>query len=312
MNGAMNGAMTGTAPTPLVRPNARPWLTRRVLDRVLSKLYAGDWPGRLWARMPAASRVERVHRELALLPAGLDPIRLAFVSDLHFGPTTPPPALDRAFSLLHEARPDVLVLGGDYVFLHATHRKLVALEDRVRSVPARLKVAVLGNHDLWTDYTDIEAALVRAGVQLLTNTACKLPGTGGRVALLGLDEPAFGCPDTEAALTACGDAEVRLAVCHTTDAVPWLKDRGVSLLMAGHTHGGHLALPWGPLYVPGRFGRRYPHGWHRVDELELFVSRGVGAVMAPPRSWAPPDVAVLDLVAVPAGVSTTEACPTGP
>jgi predicted MPP superfamily phosphohydrolase len=266
------------------------------MEGVLSRVYAGDWPGRVWSRMPGAARVERVHRELALLPAGVQRLRMVFASDLHFGPTTPPPAIERAFQLMHEARPDVLVLGGDYLFLEATDRKLAALRERVSSVPAALKVAVLGNHDLWTDSARIEDALLAAGVTLLTNTACALPGTDGRVALLGLDDPGYGAPDTEAALSACGDAEVRLAVCHTTDAVPWLRDRGVSLLLSGHTHGGQIAAPWGPLYVPGRYGRRYPHGWHRVQELEVFVSRGVGAVIAPPRSWAPPDVAVLDLL----------------
>lgn len=292
--------MSGNAPAgqPFLRPNARPRLARRLMEGVLSRAYARDWPGRLWGLLPMAARVDRVHRELALLPAGTASVRLAFASDLHFGPTTPPPAIERAFALLHEAQPDVLVLGGDYLFLEATGRKLADLQERVAAVPAALKVAVLGNHDLWTDYTRIEQALLRAGVTLLTNTACALPGSDGRVALLGLDDPRYGAPDTEAALAACGDAEVRLAVCHTTDAVPWLRERGVSLLLCGHTHGGHLAAPWGPLYVPGRYGRRFPHGWHQVDQLEVFVSRGVGAVMAPPRSWAPPDIAVLDLLPV--------------
>ena len=54
--------------------------------------------------------------------------------------------------------------------------------------------------------------------------------------------------------------------------------RGVRFLMCGHTHGGHLALPGGrPIVMPSPMGRLYPWGFHDVNGMELFVSRGVGA-----------------------------------
>jgi predicted MPP superfamily phosphohydrolase len=43
-------------------------------------------------------------------------------------------------------------------------------------------------------------------------------------------------------------------------------------------------------------GRLYPWGFHDVDGLQLFVSRGVGGSLVPFRTWAPPDVAVFDFV----------------
>ena len=67
--------------------------------------------------------------------------------------------------------------------------------------------------------------------------------------------------------------------------------------MCGHTHGGQLALPGHrPILVPGPLSRDYPHGWHQVEDLRLFVSRGLGGVEVPTRAWAPPDVLILDLV----------------
>ena len=233
-------------------------------------------------------------------PAGAGPValRIAFASDLHLGPTTSSRTLDTAFELLTAARPDLLALGGDYVFLRAKPPMTRELSRRLAAVPARCRAAVLGNHDLWTDHRLIEQALREAGVRVLVNQALRLPPPHQAVALLGIDEPWTGHEDVAAACAQAGDAALRIALCHSPDVLPALQGRDVSLLLCGHTHGGQLALPGGhPLWVPGGVGARYPHGVHRVGGLTLVVSRGVGGIEIPLRCWAPPDVVLVDLVA---------------
>ena len=129
------------------------------------------------------------HHELKLLPEGSPRLRIAFLSDLHVGPTTHPATLDRAFEEVARSKPDVLVLGGDYVFLGATEPRVRELEERIAAVPVPLKLGVLGNHDVWAECERIERALRRAGVRLLTNSAVTLPEPHGRIAILGLDDP---------------------------------------------------------------------------------------------------------------------------
>jgi predicted MPP superfamily phosphohydrolase len=255
--------------------------------------YAGDWPGRVWGALGPAAAVDRLDHRLPLPGRDRPPLRLAFASDLHLGPTTSARTLDRAFALLAEARPDVLVLGGDYVFLDATPARARELEARVAAVPARTKIAVLGNHDLWTHHPLLEQALAAAGARVLVNDAVRLPPPHDDIAVLGLDDPMTGRPDPEAALHASGDAPYKLAVCHSPDGVPFLAGTGVRLLLTGHTHGGHVALPGPrPILVPGRMGKQVPFGLHRVGDLTLFVSRGLGGVEVPVRTFARPDVAI--------------------
>src|SRR5207249_748297 len=103
------------------------------------------------------------------------PLRIAFVSDIHIGPTTPTETIANAFTLLRNARPDVLVLGGDYVYGDVTDEAAAELERWAGSIAAPLKLAVLGNHDLWTDHGRLERALERAGVRMLINDAVRLP-----------------------------------------------------------------------------------------------------------------------------------------
>lgn len=270
---------------------------RGLVESVLRVAYAGSWPARLWAMTPHAGRVARVEHTYAVGRGGRPPLRVAFASDLHLGPTTSPRTLDRAFELLREARPDVLVLGGDYVFLEATPAVARELGRRVRSVPAAVKVAVMGNHDLWTHHGLIEEALADAGVRVLVNDAVRLPPPHDDVAIVGIDDPWTGSPDAPKALAAAGDAAVRVVACHAPDAVPMLDGAGEALLLCGHTHGGHVALPGPrPLVIPGPCGWRWPWGLHRTGDVTLFVSRGVGGIEVPFRAYAPPDVALVQVV----------------
>ncbi len=260
--------------------------------------YRRSWPARLWGLVPGVTRVTRIDHHLTLDPQrGLRaPLRLAFVSDLHIGPTTPRATLDAAFDLLRRAMPDVLVLGGDYVFLDATRAHADELRDRVASIPARTKVAVMGNHDLWTDHGLLEDALAEAGATVLVNDAIRLPELHDEVAILGLDDPWTGQPNGAKAIAACGDAPLRIAVCHSPEGVPFFRGGGVSLLLSGHTHGGQIALPGPrPIIVPGPLSKRWPFGRHEAEGLTLFVSRGVGTGELPIRAFAPPDIAIFTL-----------------
>lgn len=273
-------------------------LRRAVLEKVARVVFRGGWPGRAWGSIPGRAAVDVIEHRLAILPPRPDrdrPLRIAFASDFHIGPLTSPAVLDNAFALLAGMRPDVLILGGDYVYLDATPTMARELEERVAAVPATVKLAVMGNHDLWTRHDLIEGALERAGATVLVNQSVHLPAPFDDIAFVGLDDPWTGRPDPERALQGAAGAAIKLAVAHSPEAVPILRGRGLSLLLCGHTHGGQIALPSGPIVVHGKHGRRYPAGLFDVGDLLFFVSRGLGAVELPFRAYARPDVSLFTL-----------------
>ncbi len=277
---------------------------RGVIESSLRVAYRGDWPAALWKRIPGACRVRCVRHTVGILPPGASPLRLGFVSDIHIGPTTPRELLEAAFLRLASENLDVLLLGGDYVFLDATEEKAELLASLVRRVPAARKFAVLGNHDLWTHHVILEKALLRAKVELLTNASALLEPTHGAVAVVGLDEPWTGRMDWSRALRDVGEPTAMVVLCHSPEGLPSavqtiqaLPGAPRGLYVCGHTHGGHIASPWGPIIVPGRVGKRYPHGAHDIAPFFVHVSRGVGGIELPIRAYASPEVAVFDLVA---------------
>lgn len=266
--------------------------------------YAGDWPARLWGRVPWACRPRVVHLYVPLLPPGSTRLRLGLATDLHIGPTTPPALLEAAFDALDGAKLDVLLLAGDFVFLDMTKQKAETLSRLVSRVRASRKLAVLGNHDLWTEHDLLEGALREAGAHVLVNDGARAD-SDGRVVVAGLDDPWTGEPDARRAFHAAGAASADLAVvlCHSPDGLPFAGAARTELLpevpclyLCGHTHGGHASTPWGPVIVPGTYGKRYPFGEHEYEGMRLFVSRGLGATELPVRTYAPPEVVVIDLV----------------
>src|SRR6476469_3152788 len=93
---------------------------RGLIESSLRLAYRGGWPARLWGLYPPSGQVRCVQHRLSILPPSATQLRIGFASDLHIGPTTPIKVLEAAFERLAQAELDVLLLGGDYVFLDAT------------------------------------------------------------------------------------------------------------------------------------------------------------------------------------------------
>jgi len=238
-------------------------------------------------------RVTR-HRMAAAL-GGDRPLRVAFASDFHAGPTTATAVLRDTAAKLRELAPDLLVLGGDFVSLEARYAE--ALAELLDTVPAPLgRFGVLGNHDHWAGGARVEAILASAGIAMLTNRAVHLPPPFDQVSVVGLDDHLSGHPD---APTAFRDARpIRLVLMHQPSALLDLGNAPFRLAMAGHTHGGQIVLPggWRPVLPQGGLSRLYPGGYYELGPgRALLVSRGVGCTSLPVRINAPPEVHLIEL-----------------
>jgi uncharacterized protein len=269
---------------------------RKVLERLIGIAYVGEWPAALAEHWPGPTVVREI-RHARTLPAGEGPrCRVAFVSDLHLGPTTPTRIVARAAAIVRAARPDVLLLGGDYLFLDATPARLERLATAMAAMQCPVMLGVLGNHDLWTDDAAIVRTLERAGVRVLVNEAVRLPAPWSDVDVVGLDDPWSGVCDGQAGFARGDGAAFRIVLCHAPDGLLEAGRHPFDLYLCGHTHGGHVATPWGPIVLPrGRLCRLFPGGFATFEAKEVFVSRGVGHIGIPFRTFAEPDVLILDL-----------------
>ena len=270
-----------------------PW--NRLSEGLQALLTPTDWPAALVERFGGTAAVRLRAHAVALSGASAPGValRVAFASDLHAGPYTSAAALRQAAEALAAAAPDVLLLGGDYVAVRASYvDRLVPL---LAEIPAPLgRFAVLGNHDHWAGSGHIVDALERGGIEVLVNRSVRLPAPFEAVHVCGLDDHLSGFPDAEAALADA--AGTRLVLMHSPSGLLDLGARPFALALAGHTHGGQIALPGGrPVVVPGgRLSRRYAGGQYDLGRgRTLLVSRGVGQSTVPLRWNAAPEVHLL-------------------
>jgi len=277
--------------------------SRRTLELLLDSVFRPGW----WAaiasnRLGLQGRVRTSTTEIATARAGsathefVQPLRIGFASDFHAGPTTHPRMLREACDALTALRPDVVLLGGDFVSVRAAD--IARLAPELAKIPAPLgKFGVLGNHDLRANRREVIAALETAGVRMITNQNVTLPAPYAHVTVCGLDDATRGTPRADLAFEGveAGSSceQTRIVLMHSPEGLTAIGDRPFDIAFCGHTHGGQVALPWGkPLLVPGgRLNRRYCNGQFELDgERQLLVSRGVGCSTLPVRLFAAPEV----------------------
>ena len=272
-------------------------LLRKLNETILSHLFFRNWPAHLWNLVPGAAEVSIIRRSHALPSGGDASCRMVFLSDLHIGPTTPEPLLENVFSHIRALQPDILLLGGDYVFLEAKASSLAMLSRLVASIVSSAKYAVLGNHDLWTHDGRIVDALQTAGTTVLVNQSRTLPPPWKNFTVAGLDDTYAGNCDGKAAFSKFSDSPATIVLCHSPDGLLHIGNHRFTYFLCGHTHGGQIATPWAPIITPvGRLSRRFSAGFFHVDSGEVFVSRGIGGVEVPVRWHAPADILCLDFV----------------
>lgn len=254
-------------------------------------------------------------------PDGLS-IRVAILTDLHVcEPWLGLTRLREIVARTNALAPDIVLLLGDYV----CGRKLALWSRRVEDeawaavlagLSAPLGVhAVLGNHDWWEDGeaqrrragpVKARVVLEEVGIPVYENDAVRLQKDGLPFWLAGLgDQWAFKAPNGPARKAEgvddlagtldhiTDDAPVVLMV-HEPDIFPEVPAR-VALTVAGHTHGGQVALAGYAPIVPSLYGQRYLRGHIVEDGRNLVVSAGLGCSGLPLRFGAPPEIVVIDV-----------------
>lgn len=230
--------------------------------------------------------LEITRRDLTVtnLPAALEGMTLAQVSDLHSCTYVDEDYLIESLTRVKAMRPDIVVFTGDFITWELDKKpadKIAQLERVLAHFPhGRLAtLAILGNHDYGHNWTDGQVAEIvvslaeKAGITVLRN---QLANVGG-LDIVGIDDLWSGRADTAKAL-ALRTGVATLALCHNPDAMDELSWAGYSgWILAGHTHGGQCKPPFLPPPILPVKNRRYTSGEIRVDsERTLYISKGVG------------------------------------
>jgi predicted MPP superfamily phosphohydrolase len=211
------------------------------------------------------------------------------ITDVHPSATVSAVDVTRAVTMLKDAAPDLVVLGGDYVsfFDRAYIGPVAELLTPLAHAPHG-SFAVLGNHD---DEREVPAALASRGFTVLKDQRTALTIRNERLDVAGIRFWTRTPGEVAGVLKGTGGTTILLA--HDPRRLAEAAALDVQLVLSGHTHGGQVIVP----AVGAIAGRKFPvlAGYATRENTALFVSRGVGTVYVPIRINCPPDVAVLTL-----------------
>jgi predicted MPP superfamily phosphohydrolase len=248
-------------------------------------------------------RVRRMTIDIRGLPAVLDGLTIAHVSDMHAGRFTRPAILREMTAAVNDLRSELILVTGDLI--NGALHELPEGIDAVRRLDAPSGVYMIeGNHDLFQGREAFESRVKASGIPLLVNETEQLTVRGHPVQLLGQrwGGPAFrrreGNNDATIAasfdeLLALRDQEAfPILLAHHPHAFDPAAAARIPLTLSGHTHGGQLMLNAETGFGPLMF--RYWSGHYTKGDSHLIVSNGVGNWF-PLRTRAPAEVIHLTL-----------------
>ena len=245
---------------------------------------------------PSAIDVSRHDVPVPGLPSGLEGVRIACLTDVHLAGGVSAGARV-ALELLARERPDVVVLIGDICNCQSDLPTLAAWARDARGIAATF--ATLGNweHTARIDRATAERAYDRAGVELLYNSVGRVSVRGATLSVVGIDDPVNGRPDPAEALKGVRTGDSVVWVLHApgyVDGIAPNRYPAPSAVIAGHTHGGQIRLPFWTPYTPPGSGR-FVAGWYRDTFAPLYVSRGIGTITVQARLFCPPELPIFTL-----------------
>lgn len=251
-----------------------------------------------------------------VLAPGAAPLRVLHLSDLHMTPFQH--RKQRWVASLASLEPDLVVVTGDNLASVSAVPAVMRAFEPLFEFPGAF---VFGSNDYFGPVLknplgylrrdrkhiegpplpthDLRAGLLSAGWLELNNARGVVKAGGRAVELAGVDDPHIG-RDRYMSAPLDPSVDLHLGVTHSPEPRvlgPMERD-GLSLILAGHTHGGQVCVPfYGALTTNCELPRHMARGLHRYGNAFLHVSAGLGThPTAPVRFACPPEASILTLV----------------
>ena len=222
-------------------------------------------------------------------------LRILHITDLH-GNSAKRMNLD-IWPAVQKLDVDMAVITGDVIVNDIS--ELVPHRHGLANLARRVPVFFVdGNHEKF--YTkECRRFLERIGINVLYNEKRRLDIAGIPLTVVGFRDYTFlkngKFQDIDMVLHGLDRSRFTLVLSHQPQLFPRLAEHQPDLVLAGHTHGGQVRLPFLPvLYAPGQGCLpKYGYGWYTLGFSRLYVSKGIGATHFPIRFWNRPELTVI-------------------
>lgn len=221
------------------------------------------------------------------LPKGFNGVKVIHLSDIHYA-SVGEAKLNKAVEEVNTMKPDIIVFTGD---LYDEFSNLTEdMENKIINALSKLnaplgKYAVSGNHDYKYDrFTDI---ITKSGFTYLENeTKLIYYNDETPIEIIGYPDEREANPNYDLELS----DYFKIALIHEGDSWEHIKDKGIDLTLAGHSHGGQVRLPFIGCLIKVDGGKKYCEEHYTNNDSELYVNFGLGETEFKLRSFNKPSI----------------------
>lgn len=221
------------------------------------------------------------------------PLNVVQISDLQVSEYYETNRLDKVIEKVNAQKSDILLFTGDLFDNYSKYPEQRApMIEKLKAFKANSgKYAVWGNHDYGGGavrvYEDVMSA---GGFTVLRNQGETLTLSDGRQVFLGgLDDSLLGNPSVSDTLAYRQNYDYAITMTHEPDVADAFISTDTQLVLAGHSHGGQVWIPFYP--IKNVLAEKYTRGLYQLDAItQLYVNTGIGTTSIHARFGVIPEV----------------------
>lgn len=228
---------------------------------------------------------------------GGQPLRIAMFADSHLGITLDEAGFARELDRIQAAKPDLLVISGDFVDDDSNKAEMLAACEALGSMQTTYGVYYsFGNHDTGyfshRDFTeeDLRTALTGNGVVILDDRTELI---GGRFYLTGRLDNNFDRAEAGTLAEGLDDAKYQIVLDHEPNDYDAEAAAGFDLVLSGHTHGGHI-FPAGLIGL-AIGANDFVYGTEQRGQTQFVVTSGISGWAIPFKTGAISEYCIIDV-----------------
>ena len=222
-------------------------------------------------------------------------LKIAYISDIHYNHFMNKERLEKMIEKINNNKPDIILFGGDvfdkpskYPIDEKAENEIIEL---LQSLHAEYgKFAVLGEEDYDPQANSIHQILFKGDFEVLTNKQIFITKDGkNMINLIGIDSLVGGNPDIESSFANVDTNLFTIVLTHAPDIISQLPTNEIDLVLAGHSHGGQINIPFIGSLNKVEGAKTYSQGDYYINQTQLIVSNGLGTTDSDIRIFADPE-----------------------
>ncbi len=220
------------------------------------------------------------------IPTSFDGLKIVHFSDLHYTRVITKERVKNIVDEINLINPDIVIFTGDLVDTDKTLTEddkdfLIETLSNINSTYG--KYAIYGNHDIANNSENIINIYNESNFKILNNSYDIIYSKNNeKIFIGGLNSVSHELEDIDKVMSYYDDNDntntYNIILLHEPDYADNIvnKYNNIDLILAGHSHGGQVRLPFiGPLYTP-KNGHKYVKGYYDLNGTSLYVTSGIG------------------------------------